>query len=44
VVGMQLYTWFIAHSIAGSLVSVVVAAFLARGAARIFERPDEDHV
>jgi hypothetical protein len=40
----QLYTWFIVHSISGSLVSIVVAAFLARGAARIFERPDEDHV
>lgn len=44
VVSLQLYTWFIAHSIAGTLVSIVVAAFLARGATRIFERSDEDHV
>jgi hypothetical protein len=44
VVGLQLYTWFIGHSISGSLVSIVVTVFLGRGAARIFERPDEDHV
>jgi hypothetical protein len=40
----QLYTWFVVHSIAGSLVSIVVAGFLLRGAARIFERPDTDDV
>jgi len=40
----QLYTWFIVHSIAGSLVSIVVAAFLIRGAVRIFERPEEDQM
>jgi ABC-type branched-subunit amino acid transport system permease subunit len=44
VIGQQLYIWFIVHSISGSLVSIVVAAFLARGAARIFERSDEAHV
>jgi hypothetical protein len=40
----QLYIWFIVHSIAGSLVSIVVTAFLIRGALRIFERPEEDQV
>jgi len=38
----QLYTWFIVHSIAGSIVSIVVTAFLIRGAVRIFERPEEE--
>lgn len=38
----QLYTWLVAHSIAGSLVSIVVTAFLARGAKAIFEPPDEE--
>jgi hypothetical protein len=38
----QLYAWFIVHSIAGSIVSIVVAAFLIRGAVRIFERPEKD--
>ena len=33
----QLYTWLVAHSPAGSLVSIVVVAFLARGARRIFQ-------
>ncbi len=33
----QLYTWFIAHSVAGTLVSIVVAGFLLRGARRIFQ-------
>lgn len=42
VVTPQLYTWFIAHSIAGSSVSIVVTAFLARGAKAIWEPPDED--
>lgn len=40
VVVPQLYTWLIVHSIAGSLASVVIAAFLIRGAVRIFERPE----
>ena len=44
VIFLQLYTWFIVHSISGSLVSIVVAAFLARGAARTFERSDEGPV
>jgi hypothetical protein len=44
VIVLQLHTWVIVHSISGSLVSIIVAAFLARGAARIFERPNEDHV
>jgi hypothetical protein len=40
VIFLQVYTWFIVHSISGSLVSIVVAAFLARGAARTFERSE----
>jgi hypothetical protein len=39
----QLYTWFVAHSISGSLVSIVVTAFLLRGAKAMFEPPDEDN-
>jgi phosphate/sulfate permease len=38
----QLYTWFVAHSISGSLVSIVVTAFLLRGAKAMFEPPDDD--
>ena len=37
VICAQLYTWLIQHSAAGSLISVVVAAFLLRGARRIFQ-------
>lgn len=37
VVVLQLYTWFVARSAAGSLVSVIVVAFLLRGARRIFQ-------
>jgi hypothetical protein len=37
VICAQLYTWFVQHSAAGSLISVVVAAFLLRGARRIFQ-------
>ena len=33
----QLYSWFIEHSVAGSLVSILVAGFLLRGACRIFQ-------
>jgi hypothetical protein len=44
VIVLQLHTWFILHSISGSFVSIIVAAFLVRGAARIFERPIEDDV
>lgn len=34
---LQLYTWLIAHSPAGTLVSIVVVAFLLRGARRMFQ-------
>jgi hypothetical protein len=40
----QLYTWLVAHSFAGTIVSVFVAGFLLRGAGRIFERPEENDV
>ena len=34
---LQLYTWFVARLVAGTLVSIVVIAFLLRGARRIFQ-------
>jgi hypothetical protein len=37
VVVLQLYTWFVAHSPAGTLVSIIVVGFLFRGARRIFQ-------
>ena len=37
VIVLQLYTWFAAHSPAGTLVSIVVVAFLLRGARRMFQ-------
>ena len=37
VVGLQLYTWFVLRSGAGSVVSVIVTGFLLRGARRIFQ-------
>ena len=37
VVLLQLYTWIVARSIAGTLVAIVVVAFLSRGARRIFQ-------
>ncbi|MBA3650761.1 MAG: hypothetical protein H0W66_04580 [Chthoniobacterales bacterium] len=37
VVVLQLYTWIVARSIAGSLVSIIVVAFLVRGARRMFQ-------
>lgn len=37
VVILQLYTWFVARSPAGTLVSIIVAGFLLRGARRIFQ-------
>lgn len=37
VVGLQLYTWFILHSGAGSVLSIIVTGFLLRGARRIFQ-------
>ncbi len=37
VVGLQLYTRLILHSISGTLLSIVVTGFLLRGARRIFQ-------
>ncbi|HEY6070644.1 MAG TPA: hypothetical protein VIU85_04645 [Chthoniobacterales bacterium] len=37
VIGLQLFTWFVAHSATGSIVSIVVAGFLLRGCRRIFQ-------
>jgi hypothetical protein len=37
VIVLQLYTWFIAHSPAGTIVSIIVAGFLLRGCRRIFQ-------
>src|SRR5881396_991350 len=37
VVVLQLYGWFVAHSPAGTIVSIIVVAFLVRGARRIFQ-------
>jgi hypothetical protein len=37
VVVLQLFTWFVARSPAGTLVSIVVVAFLLRGARRMFQ-------
>lgn len=37
VVLLQLYTWLVAHSFSGSLISVIVSAFLLRGARRIYQ-------
>ena len=37
VVGLQLYTWLILHSISGTLLSIVVTGFLLPGARRIFQ-------
>ena len=37
VVVLQLFTWFVAHSAAGTLVSLVVGGFLLRGSRRIFQ-------
>jgi hypothetical protein len=37
VIVMQLYMWLVAHSPAGTLVSIVVVAFLLRGARRMFQ-------
>jgi hypothetical protein len=34
---LQLFTWLIAHSPSGSLLSIVVIAFLLRGARRMFQ-------
>ena len=37
VVLLQIYTWFVTHSPAGTLVSIVVVALLLRGARRMFQ-------
>jgi hypothetical protein len=37
VIVLQLFTWFVAHSPAGTLVSIVVVAFLLRGARRMVQ-------
>lgn len=37
VVCSQLYVWFVLHSFAGTILSVIVTGFLLRGAVRIFE-------
>ena len=37
VIILQLYTWFVARSVAGTLVSIIVVGFLLRGARRIFQ-------
>ena len=37
VIVLQLYTWFVAHSSTGTLVSIIVVAFLLRGAKRMFQ-------
>ena len=37
VIGFQLYTWIVARSFAGTILSVIVAGFLLRGARRIFQ-------
>jgi hypothetical protein len=37
VILLQLFTWFVARSGAGTLVSIIVAGFLLRGARRIFQ-------
>ena len=37
VLALQLYTWFVVRSIGGTLLTVVVVAFLCRGARRMFQ-------
>jgi len=37
VILLQLYTWIIAHSVAGTLVTIIVVGFLLRGARRMFQ-------
>lgn len=41
VVGTQLYVWIGLRSFSGTIVSVIVAGFLIRGAKRIFEHHQE---
>ena len=44
VVLLQFYTWFIAHSPAGSILSIIVVGFLLRGARRIFQYHTERQI
>ena len=44
VVVFQLYTWFVAHSPAGTLVSIIVVGFLLRGGRRIFQYHAEQQI
>ena len=44
VIVFQLYTWFVAHSPAGTLVTIIVVGFLLRGARRIFQYHAERQV
>jgi hypothetical protein len=37
VVALQLFTWFVARSIGGALITIIVVAFLLRGAKRMFQ-------
>ena len=37
VIILQLYVWFVARSVAGTLVTIIVVAFLLRGARRMFQ-------
>jgi ABC-type dipeptide/oligopeptide/nickel transport system permease component len=37
VILLQLYTWLVAHSAAGTLVTIIVVGFLLRGARRMFQ-------
>ena len=37
VIVLQLYTWLVVHSPAGTLVSIIVVGFLVRGTRRIFQ-------
>jgi hypothetical protein len=41
VIAPQLYTWFVARSFAGTIVSIFVTGFLLRGARRIFQHHAE---
>ena len=34
---LQLYTWFVAFSVAGTVLSIIVVGFLLRGARRLFQ-------
>ncbi len=42
VILLQLYTWIVARSVAGTLVSIIVLGFLLRGARRMFQDHAED--